>query len=129
MLLSLTLLVFRVALSGCNASPAHRSAPSYIPSIWSTHGDVLDGSATLRFTFGLSPANANGYDALESRLTHIAETRGDWLTDDELAPYVSPSVEAKIALNSAIEARGYTCFTAYALKDRDSLLACARGLS
>lgn len=101
------LLVFSVALS--KASPTHRSAPSYIPSIWSTHDDVLDGAATLTFTFGLSPANGNGngYKALESRLTRIAETRGNWLTDEELAFYTSPSVEAKTALDFAIEVRTY----------------------
>lgn len=96
------------------ASGRTQYAPSVIPSVWTKLG-AAQPSNSLSFTLVFNPVDASG---LEERMTQIALSRGEWLTEDEVSSYFAPSADAKSTVETALKAIGATDFTYSAIGDK-----------
>lgn len=107
----LTLALSLSAVSFAAPPPSARSpasgrthyGPSTIGSNWK-HVGASAGSASVELTFVLN----GDYAGLTERMETIAASRGSqsWLTQEELATYMTPSADAQAAVNGAISALG-----------------------
>ncbi|KDN41340.1 subtilisin-like protein [Tilletiaria anomala UBC 951] len=77
-------------------------APAVIPSAWQQLG-LSQGSAPLEITMTLK---GEKQDALEARMTQIAQSGSAWLTPEELAEYVTPAAADIEAVKSFLTSNG-----------------------
>lgn len=112
----IALIVASISLVSAAPATSGRTqyAPSVIPSVWKKLG-AAKASDTLSFTLVFNPANASG---LEERMTQIALSHGEWLSQDEVATYFAPSADVKNSVESALKAIGASDFTYSALGDK-----------
>lgn len=112
----LALIIASISLVSAAPATSGRTqyAPSVIPSVWKKLG-AAKASDTLSFTLVFNPANASG---LEERMTQIALSHGEWLSQDEVATYFAPSADVKNSVESALKAIGASDFTYSALGDK-----------
>lgn len=112
------LALIMASISMVAAAPASSGrtqyAPSVIPAVWKKIG-AAKTSDSLSFTLVFNPVNPSG---LEERMTQIALSRGEWLSQDEVATYFAPSADAKTAVETALKAIGATDLTYSAIGDK-----------
>lgn len=111
----LALIVASITLASAAPAPGGRTqyAPTVIPAVWKKLG-AAKPSDSLSFTLVFNPVDASG---LEERMTQIALSHGEWLSQEEVATYFAPSPDVKNAVESALKAIGVVDFSYSAIGD------------
>ena len=111
-----TLILASISLSTAAPTASGRTqyAPSVIPVAWKRIG-TAETSGSLSFTLVFEPVGASD---LDERMTQIALSRGEWLSQDEVASYFVPSAAAKSAVKTALEAIDATDLTYSSVGDK-----------
>lgn len=112
------LLALAATISLVSAAPAatgvKQYAPKVIPAVWKKLG-AAPTEKPITFTVVFGARDAQG---LEERMTDIALSHGDWLTQDEVSTYIAPSADAKAAVEAALKSIGATDFSYSAIGDK-----------
>lgn len=117
--LLLALIITSISLASAAPAGSGRTqyAPSVIPNVWTKLGAAKPSNA-LSFTLVFNPVDASG---LEERMTEIALSHGEWLSQDEVAAYFAPAADVKSTVENALKAIGATEFTYSAIGDKLSV--------
>lgn len=100
---SKNLLTALLVIAGAASSQALRTvSPKQIPSIFNA-GALANPSSEVTYTVQLRSA---GQDALDSKMLEIAQSGGQWLSDDELAGYTAASDSDLAAVKSYLTQHG-----------------------